>query len=173
MPMRKKDTNICALDVGTDNTTLLMARLYHNGKLEMLDSGFSHTRGLTKGIVVNLEEVAASIGHAVEEVESKTNISVGSVIAGISGNHIMSHNFSGAIEIKGKHAVIINRSNLVGKPLFFMLLKRNATVSICHTLTVNINNFIKKADILITAVGQPNFITKEKIKEGNQNIESR
>ncbi len=70
------------------------------------------------------------------------------------------------IEIKGKYAVIINRSNLVGKPLFFMLLKRNATVSICHTSTVNINNFIKKADILITAVGQPNFITKEKIKEG-------
>ncbi|NVM17517.1 MAG: bifunctional 5,10-methylenetetrahydrofolate dehydrogenase/5,10-methenyltetrahydrofolate cyclohydrolase [Candidatus Lokiarchaeota archaeon] len=70
------------------------------------------------------------------------------------------------IEIKGKHAVIINRSNLVGKPLFFMLLKRNATVSICHTSTKNINNFIKNADILITAVGQPNFITKEKIKEG-------
>jgi methylenetetrahydrofolate dehydrogenase (NADP+)/methenyltetrahydrofolate cyclohydrolase len=70
------------------------------------------------------------------------------------------------IEIKGKHAVIINRSNLVGKPLFFMLLKRNATVSICHTSTININNFIKNADILITAVGQPNFITKEKIKEG-------
>lgn len=70
------------------------------------------------------------------------------------------------IEIKGKHAVIINRSNLVGKPLVFMLLKRNATVSICHTSTVNINEFIKKADLLIVAVGQPNFITKEKIKEG-------
>lgn len=70
------------------------------------------------------------------------------------------------IEIEGKYAVIINRSNLVGKPLFFMLLKRNATVSICHTSTVNINDYIKNADILITAVGQPNFITKEKIKEG-------
>jgi methylenetetrahydrofolate dehydrogenase (NADP+)/methenyltetrahydrofolate cyclohydrolase len=70
------------------------------------------------------------------------------------------------IEIKGKHAVIINRSNLVGKPLFFMLLKRNATVSICHTSTIDINKYIKKADILITAVGQPHFITKEKIKEG-------
>ena len=70
------------------------------------------------------------------------------------------------IEIKGKYSVIINRSNLVGKPLIFMLLKRNATVSICHTSTVNINDYIKNADILITAVGQPNFITKEKIKEG-------
>jgi len=70
------------------------------------------------------------------------------------------------IEIAGKNAVIINRSNLVGKPLLFMLLKRNATVSICHTSTENIGNFIKNADILITAVGHPNFITKEKIKEG-------
>ncbi|MHA1460280.1 MAG: bifunctional 5,10-methylenetetrahydrofolate dehydrogenase/5,10-methenyltetrahydrofolate cyclohydrolase [Promethearchaeota archaeon] len=70
------------------------------------------------------------------------------------------------IEIKGKHAVIINRSNLVGKPLIFMLLNRNATISICHTSTININDFIKRADILITAVGQPNFITKEKVKEG-------
>ena len=70
------------------------------------------------------------------------------------------------IEIKGKHAVIINRSNLVGKPLLFMLLKRNATVSICHTSTLNINDFMKKADILISAVGQPHFVTKEKIKEG-------
>jgi cell division protein FtsA len=106
MLMRKKDSIICALDVGTDNTTLLLARLYHSGKLEMLESGFSHTRGLTKGIVVNLEEAADSIRRAVEEVESKTNISIGSVVAGISGNHIMSHNFSGAIEIKGKHGEV-------------------------------------------------------------------
>ena len=70
------------------------------------------------------------------------------------------------VEIKGKHAVIINRSNLVGKPLIFMLLKRNATVSICHTSTVNINDFIMEADILIVAVSQPNFITKDKIKKG-------
>ncbi len=106
MLMRKKDTIIHALDVGNDNTTLLMARLYHSGKLEMLDSGFSRTRGLTKGIVVNLGETAASIRRAVEEVESKTNISVGSVVSGISGSHIMSHNFSGAIEIKGKHGEV-------------------------------------------------------------------
>ncbi len=70
------------------------------------------------------------------------------------------------IEIKGKNATIINRSNLVGKPLIFMLLKRNATVSICHTSTRDIDSYIKNADILIVAVGRPNFITKERIKEG-------
>jgi methylenetetrahydrofolate dehydrogenase (NADP+)/methenyltetrahydrofolate cyclohydrolase len=70
------------------------------------------------------------------------------------------------IEIKGKHVVIINRSNLVGKPLIFMFLKRNATVTICHTSTIDIESHIKKADILVVAISQPDFITKDKIKDG-------
>ncbi|MHA1239335.1 MAG: bifunctional 5,10-methylenetetrahydrofolate dehydrogenase/5,10-methenyltetrahydrofolate cyclohydrolase [Promethearchaeota archaeon] len=70
------------------------------------------------------------------------------------------------IEIKGKHVVIINRSNLVGKPLIFMFLKRNATVTICHTSTSDLESYLKKADILVVAIGQPDFITKDKIKEG-------
>ena len=71
-----------------------------------------------------------------------------------------------SIEFKGKDVVIINRSNLVGKPLIFMLLKRNSTVTICHTSTKNIDDYIRKADILIVAVRQPKFITKDKIKDG-------
>ncbi len=70
------------------------------------------------------------------------------------------------INLKGKEVVIINRSNLVGKPLIFMLLKRNATVSICHTSTLNLEDHMRRADILVVAVGRPNFVTKEKIKEG-------
>jgi methylenetetrahydrofolate dehydrogenase (NADP+)/methenyltetrahydrofolate cyclohydrolase len=70
------------------------------------------------------------------------------------------------VTLKGKDVVIINRSNLVGKPLIFMLLKRNATVTICHTSTKDIDSYIRKADIVIVAVGKPKFITKEKIKEG-------
>ncbi|MFX0104902.1 MAG: bifunctional 5,10-methylenetetrahydrofolate dehydrogenase/5,10-methenyltetrahydrofolate cyclohydrolase [Candidatus Hodarchaeota archaeon] len=70
------------------------------------------------------------------------------------------------IELKGKDAVIINRSNLVGKPLIFLLLKRNATVSVCHTSTRDIDKYIKNADVLIVAVRKPKFITKERIKEG-------
>jgi cell division protein FtsA len=104
--MRKKDQILCVLDVGTDITTLLTARLHRNGKLEMLAGGYSQTRGLNRGNVVDLAGVAASIRHAVEQVESKTDISVNSVVAGISGSHIMSHNFSGAIEIKGKHGEV-------------------------------------------------------------------
>ena len=70
------------------------------------------------------------------------------------------------IELKGKEVVIINRSNLVGKPLIFMMLKRNATITVCHTSTINIENHMRRADILVVAVRLPNFITKEKIKDG-------
>jgi len=70
------------------------------------------------------------------------------------------------IEIQGKNVVIINRSNLVGKPLIFMLLKRNATVTVCHSYTKNLDGYTKKADILIVAVGKSKFITKEMVKEG-------
>jgi len=69
------------------------------------------------------------------------------------------------IDIAGKDVTIINRSNLVGKPLVFMFLKRNGTVSICHSKTKDIDRYIKSADILVVAVGKPNFITKDKIKE--------
>jgi methylenetetrahydrofolate dehydrogenase (NADP+)/methenyltetrahydrofolate cyclohydrolase len=70
------------------------------------------------------------------------------------------------IELKGKNVVIVNRSNLVGKPLIFMFLKRNATVSVCHTSTKDIDSFLKNADLLVIAVGRPNFLTKDKIKKG-------
>ena len=70
------------------------------------------------------------------------------------------------IELMSQDITIVNRSILVGKPLIFMCLKRNATVSVCHTKTRDINRYIKQADILIVAVGRPRFITKDKIKEG-------
>jgi methylenetetrahydrofolate dehydrogenase (NADP+)/methenyltetrahydrofolate cyclohydrolase len=75
---------------------------------------------------------------------------------------LMEHN---DIDFKGKDVVIINRSNLVGKPLIFMLLKRNSTVTICHTSTKDIDDYLIKADIIIVAVRQPKFITKDKIKQ--------
>lgn len=70
------------------------------------------------------------------------------------------------IEIQGKHAVIVGRSNIVGKPLAQCLLNKNATVTICHSKTKNLKEITKQADILIAAVGKPKFITEEMIKEG-------
>ncbi|ERI91333.1 tetrahydrofolate dehydrogenase/cyclohydrolase, NAD(P)-binding domain protein [Clostridiales bacterium oral taxon 876 str. F0540] len=69
-------------------------------------------------------------------------------------------------EIKGKHAVIVGRSNIVGKPAAQLLLNENATVTICHSKTTDLKEVCKTADILVCALGKPNFITKEYIKEG-------
>lgn len=69
------------------------------------------------------------------------------------------------INLDGKHVVIINRSLLVGKPLEQMLLHKNATVTICHSHTKNIESLTKNADIIVTAVGKKNFLTKSMVKK--------
>jgi 5,10-methylene-tetrahydrofolate dehydrogenase/methenyl tetrahydrofolate cyclohydrolase len=69
------------------------------------------------------------------------------------------------IEISGKNAVIIGRSNIVGLPLSLLLLHRNATVTICHSRTSNLKEHTQKADILIAACGRAEFIKKEHIKD--------
>ncbi len=70
------------------------------------------------------------------------------------------------IQIEGKHAVVIGRSNIVGKPVSFMLLNKNATVTMCHSKTRKLKDIANKADILIVAVGNPEFIDGSYIKEG-------
>ena len=70
------------------------------------------------------------------------------------------------VEISGKNAVVIGRSNIVGKPIALMLLKENATVTICHSRTQDLPNVVKQADIIIAAVGRANFVTEEMVKAG-------
>ena len=69
------------------------------------------------------------------------------------------------VPIEGANAVIIGRSNIVGKPLAQCLLNKNATVTICHSKTKNLKEITKKADILIAAIGKPKFVTKDMVKE--------
>jgi len=71
-----------------------------------------------------------------------------------------------SIDITGKHAVIVGRSNIVGKPLAFMLLEENATVTICHSRTKNLPEICRQADILVAAIGKPKFIAAHYVKEG-------
>ena len=71
-----------------------------------------------------------------------------------------------SIEIQGKNAVVVGRSPILGKPMAMMLLNKNATVTICHSRTQNIESIIKQADILVGAVGIPRFIQHEWIKDG-------
>lgn len=70
------------------------------------------------------------------------------------------------IEISGKNAVVIGRSNIVGKPVGQLLLNEHATVTYCHSRTKDMENYIKNADILIVAVGKAHFLTGEAIKPG-------
>ena len=70
------------------------------------------------------------------------------------------------IELSGKHAVVVGRSPILGKPMSLMLLNADATVTICHSRTKNLPDLIKQADILVGAVGRPEFIKAEWIKDG-------
>ena len=70
------------------------------------------------------------------------------------------------IQIEGKNCVVIGRSNIVGKPMALLMLRENATVTVCHSRTINLKEIAKTADILIVAIGKPKFITAEYVKEG-------
>ena len=70
------------------------------------------------------------------------------------------------IEIEGMNAVVVGRSPILGKPMAMMLLNKNATVTICHSRTKNIDSIIKEADLVVGAVGIPKFIKRDWIKKG-------
>ena len=74
------------------------------------------------------------------------------------------------IDPSGKHAVIIGRSNIVGKPMASLLVQKaagaNATVTICHSRSQNLNELVAQADIVVAAIGRPNFVTADMVKEG-------
>jgi methylenetetrahydrofolate dehydrogenase (NADP+) / methenyltetrahydrofolate cyclohydrolase len=69
-------------------------------------------------------------------------------------------------ELKGKHAVVIGRSNIVGKPMALMLLQKNATVTICHSATQNLKAITLQADVIVAAVGKRNILTTDMVKPG-------
>lgn len=70
------------------------------------------------------------------------------------------------IEMEGKECVVLGRSNIVGKPMAMLMLRENATVTVCHSRTKNLKEITKRADILIVAIGKPCFVTAEYVKEG-------
>lgn len=73
---------------------------------------------------------------------------------------------STGIDLKGKNAVVIGRSNTVGKPMAMLLLNENCTVTVCHSKTDNIAFYTKNADIVVVAVGRPEFLKKDMVKDG-------
>ncbi|MBT3721118.1 bifunctional methylenetetrahydrofolate dehydrogenase/methenyltetrahydrofolate cyclohydrolase FolD [archaeon] len=73
---------------------------------------------------------------------------------------------STGIEISGKNAVVIGRSNIVGKPISLLLMKNNATITICHSKTLDLKKHCLNADIIVAAIGKPNFVTEDMVKKG-------
>ena len=120
---------------------------------------------------LNIDEAFNKI-HCKKDVDGFNPVNVGKLVIGqdsfISctpyGVIKMLENYN--IPIEGKNVVIIGRSNIVGKPLMQCLLKKNATVTICHSKTKNISEITKKADILVAALGKAKFVTKEMVKDG-------
>ena len=70
------------------------------------------------------------------------------------------------MNLNGMHAVVVGRSNIVGKPMAMLLLQQNCTVTICHSRTKNLEEYTRKADILIAAIGKPRFFTSDMVKQG-------
>ena len=75
------------------------------------------------------------------------------------------------ISIEGKNVTIVGRSDLVGKPLASLMINNNATVTLCHSKTRNLSEFTKNADILVVAVGVPNLLQEDMVKDGSTIID--
>ena len=125
----------------------------------------------------HIDEAAVINAIAPEkDVDGFTPINVGRMMIGetcflpCTPNGIIQMLISAGIETSGKHAVVIGRSNIVGKPVAHLLMRKakggNATVTVCHTGTKDLASFTKQADILVVAAGRPNTVTGDMVKPG-------
>ena len=120
---------------------------------------------------LNERKILAMIDYR-KDVDGFSEINAGGLFRGTEG--LFSCTPLGIIElikstgvpIAGKHAVVIGRSNIVGKPVAMMLLQNDATVTICHSKTVDLPDVARQADILVAAIGRPKFVTADMVKEG-------
>ena len=107
-----------------------------------------------------------------KDVDGFTSLNLGRLFAGnpilepATARAVMKLIESTGINLESKNAVVVGRSNIVGKPVAMMLLENNATVTICHSKTKNLAEYTKKADVLVVAVGKPKLIIKEMVKPG-------
>ena len=118
------------------------------------------------------EEIVINAISADKDVDAFHPVNVGKIMQGdydfvpCTPAGIMEMLAFEGIEIAGKTCVVIGRSNIVGKPMAMLLLHKNGTVTICHSRTQNLKEVCKNADILVAAVGRPNFVTNDMVKDG-------
>ena len=122
-------------------------------------------RHISAALVV--EAIAAS-----KDVDGYSIVSAGRLVAGVAGFRpctpwgCMRLIESTGVDLRGKHAVVIGRSNTVGKPMALLLLQHDATVTICHSRTVDLAEHTRRADVVVVAVGRANTLTAPMVKPG-------
>lgn len=155
------------MDAATPEATLL-------AKIELLNQDPS-----IHGILVQMplpkhidsQKIIAAIDPA-KDVDGFHVVNAGALAVGLPGfwpctpHGAMKMIESIGVNLRGKHAVIIGRSNIVGKPMAQMLLNQNATVTICHSATVNLKEICLSADVIVAAVGKQNVVTADMVKTG-------
>lgn len=120
---------------------------------------------------INEKNITSKISH-LKDIDGLTDINAGRLFKGekcfipCTPKAIIETIKSTGCRIEGKHAVVIGRSNIVGKPVAQLLLNENATVTICHSRTADLKKVCQTADILIVAIGKPGFVNREYVKEG-------
>ena len=120
---------------------------------------------------INPQRVIETISTA-KDVDGYSVQSAGDLMAGLPGFRpctpfgCMKLIESTGIDLRGKHAVVIGRSNTVGKPMALLLLQANATVTICHSATPDLSLFTRSADVVVAAVGRRNTVTADMVKPG-------
>ncbi len=135
-------------------------------------TGFIVQLPLPKHLQPHVPEVIRAIDPK-KDIDGFGAYNLGKMFLSVEFEHLPPATPSGVIEllkyyklpIESKHAVIVGRSNIVGKPLAIMLLNRGATVTICHSKTKNLSEITKQADILVAAVGSARMITKDMVKK--------
>ena len=176
--VRNKQKTCAELDILSDHIAL-PAETTREELLARIDA--LNADVLVHGILVQLPLPAALAAHEDEilsridprkDVDGFHPMNVGHLSIGAPGLRpctpagcIRMLEYAG-IPIEGKHAVIIGRSNIVGKPMGMLLLERHATVTLCHSRTENLAEIAREADILVAAVGQPHFVTADMVKPG-------
>lgn len=176
--VRNKQKTCAELDILSDHIAL-PAETSREELLACIDA--LNADAAVHGILVQLPLPAALAAHEQEvlsridprkDVDGFHPVNVGHLSIGAPGLRpctpagcIRMLEYAG-IPIEGKHAVIIGRSNIVGKPMGMLLLERHATVTLCHSRTEHLAEIARGADILVAAVGQPHFVTADMVKPG-------
>ncbi|PIE55143.1 MAG: bifunctional methylenetetrahydrofolate dehydrogenase/methenyltetrahydrofolate cyclohydrolase [Dethiosulfovibrio peptidovorans] len=152
-------------DTSEDELIQLVARLNADAKVH----GILVEMPLPKQI--SNERVQAAIAPE-KDVDGSNPANLGCLLAGLpslrpctpQGAMYLMEKYG--VELEGKHAVVVGRSTIVGKPVALLLLEKNATVTLCHSRTENLAEVVRSGDIVIAAVGRPRMITKDMIKPG-------